>query len=119
MVISFRPCVLRAQVHDLQVYEYGEPEEGPGLEEEFEMEKGRRSLASLLESDDDDVIVADATAQDDSLLVRLPSHAAGEARRGGVEDLVGTVQMLAGDSPVSWRQPCLESFPLLRRSCIW
>lgn len=73
--------MLLVQVHDLQVYEYGEPEESPPLEEEFEMEKGRRSLASLLESDDDEIIVADAREQDESLLVRSRTLGAGEARR--------------------------------------
>lgn len=38
------------------------------LEEEFEGEKGRRSLASIFESDDE-VVEVDAELQDESLLV--------------------------------------------------
>lgn len=40
------------------------------LEDEFETEKGRRSLASLIGSDEDDLLEVDATMQDESLLVR-------------------------------------------------
>lgn len=40
------------------------------LEEEFEGEKGRRSLASIFESDDE-VVEVDAELQDESLLVSL------------------------------------------------
>ena len=40
------------------------------LEEEFEGEKGRRSLASIFESDDE-VLEVDAEMQDESLLVRF------------------------------------------------
>ncbi len=64
-----------AQVHDVrETYEYQEPEDTAALEEEFEMERGRRSLASLLESDDEDIIIADARVQDESLLVRSPVY---------------------------------------------
>lgn len=43
-------------------------EDGGSLEEEFEGEKGRRSLASIFESDDE-VLEVDAEMQDESLLV--------------------------------------------------
>lgn len=39
------------------------------LEDEFEEEKGRRSLASIFESDGEEVLEIDATQQDESLLV--------------------------------------------------
>lgn len=42
------------------------------LEEEFEGEKGRRSLASIFESDEE-IVEVDADLQDESLLVSFPS----------------------------------------------
>jgi hypothetical protein len=44
------------------------------MEGEFEEEKGRRSLASIFESDEDDVLEVDAEMQDDSLLVTSSRH---------------------------------------------
>lgn len=69
--VTAKNCV-GAQVHDVEeAYSFQEPpEERRAMEEEFEMERGRRSLASLLESDDEDIIVANAHEQDESLLVR-------------------------------------------------
>ena len=46
-------------------------EDGNSLEEEFEEEKGRRSLASIFESDEEDVLQVDANLQDETLLVLL------------------------------------------------
>ena len=46
-------------------------EDGNSLEEEFEEEKGRRSLASIFESDEEDVLQVDANLQDETLLVSL------------------------------------------------
>ena len=46
-------------------------EDGNSLEEEFEEEKGRRSLASIFESDEEDVLQVDANLQDETLLVPL------------------------------------------------
>lgn len=58
------------QVSDVETYEEYEEEEEL-LEQEFDVEKGRRSLASLFDSDEEDVIKADASVQDESLLVGL------------------------------------------------
>ena len=43
--------------------------EDSSLEEEFEEEKGRRSLASIFDSEDDEVLEVDAAMEDDSLKV--------------------------------------------------
>ncbi len=58
------------QVSDVETYEEYEEEEEL-LEQDFDVEKGRRSLASLFDSDEEDVIKADASVQDESLLVSL------------------------------------------------
>ena len=47
-----------------------EGEDFDNLEEEFDAEKGRRSLSSIFESDDE-VVEVDAAVQDESLLVSL------------------------------------------------
>lgn len=64
-------------------------EDGGSLEEEFEGEKGRRSLASIFESDDE-VLEVDAEMQDESLLVEncgLSEASVTAMHRRGVKSL--------------------------------
>jgi ATP-dependent RNA helicase DDX21 len=57
------PAALELEDEDLPGYEDN------SMEEEFEEEKGRRSLASIFESDEEDVIEVDDAIQDESLLL--------------------------------------------------
>ena len=67
-IAIYRFCLEQdAQVEERQYLDLdGEVD---NMEAEFEEEKGRRSLASIFESDEDDVVEVDAGMEDDSLKV--------------------------------------------------
>jgi len=59
-----------AQVEERQYLDLEGELDTDNMETQFEEEKGRRSLASIFESDEEDVLEVDAEMQDDSLKVR-------------------------------------------------
>jgi hypothetical protein len=66
--------------------DFGDEADEAATEEDFDLERGRRSLASIFDSDEESVVEVDAAQADESLKARRPCRAlcaAAPACRGG------------------------------------